>query len=241
MKENVTYALIHSPLVGPFTWKLVYEALVSEGLKAIIPALFDNPRSSLPYWHQHVESVAQGLAQTPKNQSIVLVAHSGAGPLLPALRDRLPHTICAYVFVDAGIPQEGLSRIDLMRLEDPQWADEFHKALLKGEQFPTWTEDDLREVIPNDDTRRNLHAEIRPRALSFFTEPIPVFAGWPEAPCVYIKFSQSYNWDAEEAKRADWLVYELNAGHFHMLVQPLTVAELLVESTQRILDASGLK
>jgi hypothetical protein len=132
MQENVTYALIHSPLVVPFTWELVYEALMSQGLKAITPALLDDPGSSLPYWQQHVDSVAHDLAQTPSNESIALIAHSGAGPLLPAIRSRLTHSICAYIFVDAGIPRDGLSRIDLMKLEDSRWAEQFHQSLLSG-------------------------------------------------------------------------------------------------------------
>jgi hypothetical protein len=84
-------------------------------------------------------------------------------------------------------------------------------------------------------------AEIRPRTLSFFTEPIPVYDGWPDAPCVYIKFSEAYEWDAAQAKREGWHLYELNAGHFHMLVEPLTVANLIVESVQNLLDTSSGK
>ena len=241
MQENITYALIHSPLVGPFTWQPVDRVLRSHGLNSIIPALLDHPNSSLPFWQQHVESVARDLARLPQTESIVLVAHSGAGPLLPAVRHELAHSICAYVFVDAGIPTGGLSRIELMKLEDPQWAEQFHKALLDGAQFPTWTADDLQEIIPDRESRQRLVAEIRPRSLLFFTEPIPIYNDWPDAPCVYIKFSQSYDWDAVQAKHKGWRVHELNAGHFHMLVEPLAVANLIVRSVQDLLDASGLK
>jgi hypothetical protein len=241
VQENITYVLIHSPLVGPFTWEMVYKTLTSQGLKAMIPTLQDSSDSALPYWQQHVESVARDLAQLPQKESLVLVAHSGAGPLLPAFRHRLTHSICAYMFVDAGIPRDGLSRIELMKLEDQEWAEQFRKALLAGERFPTWTEDDLREIIPDRESRQKLVAELRPRSLPFFTEPIPVYDDWPDAPCVYIKFSQSYDWDAIQAKHKGWRVHELNAGHFHMLVEPLAVAELIVKSAQNLLDAAGLK
>ena len=239
--RKVTYALIHSPLVGPFAWELVYEVMRSQGFKAIIPPLQDDPKSALPYMQQHIEAVARELARIPEKENIVLVAHSGAGPLLPAIRHSLPHSICAYVFVDAGIPCGGLSRLELMKLEDKEWAKQFHEALLNGKQFPTWTDDDLQEIIPDATARRKLVAEIRPRSLSFFTEPIPVYAGWPDAPCAYIKFSDAYSWDAEQAKQAGWDIYELNAGHFHMLVEPLNVTDLIVRSVQKFLDASRLR
>lgn len=241
MQENITYALIHSPLVGPFTWELVHRALTKQGLKAIAPTLLDDPNSPLPYWQQHVESVACEFAQLPENESIVLVVHSGAGPLLPAIRHELPHSVCAYVFVDAGIPHDGLSRIDMMKLGDKDWAEQLHETLQKGEQFPTWTADDLQEIIPDDDARRKLVAEIHPRSLSFFTEPIPVYEGWPDTPCVYIKFSEPYNWDVVQAKQHGWDICELNAGHFHMLVEPLEVANLILKSVQKLLDAPSLK
>jgi hypothetical protein len=237
VQENLTYALIHSPLVGPFTWELVYQALTKQGLKAIIPTLEDNPNSALPYWQQHVESVTHDLAQIPRDESVVLVAHSGAGPLLPGISHQLPHKVIVYVFVDAGLPQDGLSRLELMKLEDKEWAEQFHESLLHGESFPTWTKDDLREIIPDEESRQKLVAEIRPRSLSFFTESIPVFDGWPDAPCVYIKFSEPYNWDAVQAKQIGWDVYELHVGHFHMLVEPLEVADLIVTSVQKFLDA----
>ena len=105
MQENLTYALVHSPLVGTFTWQLVCEALIGQGFKAVIPALLDDPNSTLPYWQQHADSVARDLAHISNNETNVLVAHSGAGPLLPAIRQRLTHSICAYVYVDAGIPR----------------------------------------------------------------------------------------------------------------------------------------
>ncbi len=230
------YALIHSPLVGALTWQLVCSEMEKRGLEAIVPTLLDHPNSTQPYWQQHAESVAKSLTGIPQNRSIVLVAHSGAGPLLPIIRQALSHAMSAYVFVDAGIPRNGASRLDLMKFQDQQWGEQFHQALLHGEQFPMWDEDDLREVIPEDELRRKMMAEIHPRSLSFFTEPIPVFAGWPDAPCAYIKFSTPYDWDARQARQAGWPVREVNAGHFHMLVAPTVVTDVIVEAVQELGD-----
>jgi len=241
MDKDITFVLLHSPLVGPFSWELVQQMLKEWGLAAPVPALLDDPNSTLPYWQQHAESVVKDIAEIPTQQKIILVAHSGAGPLLPAIRQNLTHSIFAYIFVDAGIPRDGLSRLELMKLEDAEWAEQFHQALLRGENFPTWSEEDLREILPDAEVRRKLVDEIRPRPLPFFAEPIPVQAGWADAPCVYIKFSTSYEWDATQAKREGWPVYEIEAGHFHMLVDPMAVADLLVTTVQNLLDSAQLK
>ncbi|MBI5566460.1 MAG: alpha/beta hydrolase [Chloroflexi bacterium] len=230
MDDSLTFALIHSPLVGPFTWQLVRDELLKRHIDALVPELIDRPGSTQPYWQQHARSVAEGLAQVPRDRRIVLVAHSGAGPLLPVIRQALPHSIRAYVFVDAGLPRDGLSRLELMKLQDQAWADEFHQSLLQGGRFPDWTTDDLRAIIPDEAVRRQLVADLRPRSLPFFTEPIPAFDGWPDAPCVYLKLSAPYTWDAQQARQSGWPVREINAGHFHMLVDSAAVADGIINA-----------
>jgi hypothetical protein len=120
-----------------------------------------------------------------------------------------------------------------MSLEDPEWAAQFREELEQGGRFPTWSFDDLQEVIPDASLRKQMVAELRPRRLDFFIEPIPVFDGWPEAPCVYIQLSPAYDWDADQARRAGWSTSKLEAGHFHMLVDPETVTTLIVDSIMK--------
>jgi hypothetical protein len=228
------YVLIHSPLVGPLTWTLVANELRQRGSTVLLPSLHNSPEQKQPYWQQHASSVAQAFTKVPKSLPLILVAHSGAGPLLPAIRQLLPNSIHAYVFVDAGIPRDGATRLDLMRYEDADWADQFEKELERGERFPTWSFDDLQEAMPDENIRRQMVPELRPRNLDFFTEPIPVFAGWPDAPCIYIQLSASYDWDAAQARLANWPTYNVEAGHFHMLVDARQVAELIAESVTKI-------
>jgi len=235
MNKNNVYVLIHSPLVGGLTWALVADQMRQSGLNVIVPILIDLPDSEEPFWKQHAESVTQALAQIPIKTTFTLVAHSGAGPLLPAIRQYLPNAITAYVFVDAGIPRDGATRLDLMKSEDPEWAGQFQEELERGERFPNWSMEDLRDVIPDDSLREQMVAEIRPRGLSFFTEPIPVFSGWPDAPCVYIRFSAPYERPAARAQQAGWPTYELEAGHFHMLVNPAIVTETIVKSVNKLI------
>ena len=74
-----------------------------------------------------------------------------------------------------------------------------------------------------------LHADQRPRPLPFWEEPIPVFAGWPDAAGGYLLFTETYRASAERARAAGWPARELAGGHFHMLVEPEAVAEALLE------------
>ncbi|HJR79337.1 MAG TPA: alpha/beta fold hydrolase [Anaerolineales bacterium] len=227
------FVLIHSPLVGPLTWSPVADEMRQRSLDVLVPNLEDAPDSQESFWKQHAESVSRALAHIPHETSLTLVAHSGAGPLLPAIRQSTAHPVRAYVFVDAGIPRDGASRLDLMKSEDPEWADGFQQELARGERFPTWSFDDLQEVIPDGSLRRQMVAELRPRALDFFIESIPVFDGWPDAPCIYIQFSTPYENPAAQARQASWQVHELEAGHFHMLVDAKTVTDLITDAVTK--------
>lgn len=234
MKNRHFYILLHSPLVGPSTWTLVAEQIRQLGLEVLVPTLKDSPESNEPFWKQQAKSVSTYLANIPNDIPITLVAHSGAGPLLPAIRQSISNPVHAYVFVDAGIPLDGATRLDLMKLEDADWANEFRQELERGGRFPTWNVDDLQSVIPDENLRRQMVAELRPRGLDFFTEPIPVFAGWPDAPCIYIQLSGAYDWDSVQAQRSGWSTYKLDAGHFHMLVNAEEVTEIILNAVSKL-------
>ena len=230
MNENPVYVLIHSPLVGGLTWALVAEQVRQRGQSVVVPLLSDSSASQESFWKQHAESVAKAVSDIPQDFDLILVAHSGAGPLLPVIRQSIPNHVRAYVFVDAGIPRDGATRLDLMKTEDSEWARKLEEELKRGGRFPTWSSEDLREIVPDESLRNQLVAEINPRSLDFFTEPIPVFDGWPDAPCVYILFSPPYRKAERLARQNGWKTYKLEAGHFHMLVDPGTVADIIMKS-----------
>jgi hypothetical protein len=142
--------------------------------------------------------------------------------------------VVAYLAVDAGLPVDGASRLDLLEEEDAALADELRRLLGDGGLFPTWTEDDLRELIPDSSRRRSLIAELCPRPLSFWTEPIPVFEGWPDAPGGYLQLSDAYNAAAARARSLGWAYSRVKVGHFHMLVDPAGITEALLQLCDRI-------
>lgn len=221
--------LVHSPLVGPFSWSLVAQQLQAIGFDVLVPTLTDSAETPAPSWQQQAASMRQALAALPRERPLVLVGHSGAGALLPVLAQASHHPVSAYLFVDAGLPHPGQSRLDEMEVSVPAFARELRQLLASGERFPNWSDKDLSEDIPNGAIRQQLLAEVQPRALSFFEEVMPLVAGWPDAAAGYLLFTQGYRHFLEQAQRAAWPDRTIQAGHFHMLVDPATVAMALVE------------
>jgi pimeloyl-ACP methyl ester carboxylesterase len=225
----MVFMLIHSPLVGPFTWSLVAEELHARDREVIVPTLSDAEGSAAPYWQQYATIVAHRLTAVPRDRSVHWIGHSGAGPLLPALRQAVPHPVASYVFVDAGIPRNGASYLDLLATELPDQVAALRQMLQAGERFPNWNEAMLHPLIPDPERLRSMLAELHPRPLAFFAAPIPVFPTWPDAPCYYLQLSAAYETSAAQARHRGWASSAIKAGHFHMLVEPVAVTDAIVQ------------
>lgn len=233
------WVLIHSPLTSPMVWALVAADLRRRGHDVHMPDLADSGATRMPYWERHARGVALDLTSTgvPASRSLILAGHSGAGPLLPAIAHHARRPIAAYLFVDAGIPVDGKSRLDLMADEDRDFALMLEARLALGSRFPAWSSADLVNLIPDEYLREQVVDALRPRDRAFFAEPLFVPAGWPDAPCAYLQFSAAYDVPAARARREGWPVAHLDTGHFHMLVDPATAADALVGLVRRTRQA----
>ena len=83
-------------------------------------------------------------------------------------------------------------------------------------------------MIPVDGLREGILAEVRPRPLAFFTEPIPVFGDWPDAPCGYVRLSEAYDVPLEAARAAGWPTRSIDGAHFDTVVEPAAVTDAML-------------
>jgi threonine dehydratase len=83
-----------SPLVGPTTWKWVSEELCSEVDAVVVPTV----AALSAGWRAVASEFADQVPDTP---GVVLVAHGGAGLLLPSIVDRAraidPRNLCSPI------------------------------------------------------------------------------------------------------------------------------------------------
>jgi hypothetical protein len=233
-----TLVLLHSPLVGVESWGAVPEALRRGGVAAVVAVRVDGDDEA-PYARRYVERAAArvlGAILEPAPPP-VLVGHSGAGPLLPAVGAALRaggRPAGGYLFCDAGLPRAGASRLHLLAEEDAAMAAGFRAELEAGGRFPGWTDRDLEPLVPDPAARATLLASLRPRGLDFFTEPLPGAAAWPDAPCGYLHLSGAYDTWLERAEGLGWPSSHLPAGHFHALVDPDGLAGVMLALLARI-------
>ncbi|MGH2721804.1 MAG: alpha/beta hydrolase [Actinomycetota bacterium] len=219
------FVLVHSPLVGPRTWAPVAATLARRGQRAIVPALRPGEVTRGPMWSHFADRVAASVG--PAIRSIVLVAHSGAGPLLPVIGERVGAEVDAYVFADATIPaRTGATPVVPAGLMDAL------RQKAEGGRVPKWSawfpEDVMRTLVPDDGLRAEVEDELPSLPLAYFEESVPTPAAWTEDRCRYLQFSEAYLPAAADAESKGWPVVRLAGGHLHMLADPLAVTGALL-------------
>jgi pimeloyl-ACP methyl ester carboxylesterase len=223
--------LAHSPLTGPEAWGELPDELLRRGHRVVVVEVRDD--DAPPYASRYVARAALQVRDACGDARTVLVGHSGAGyllPLLGAARRSARAPVAAYVFLDAGLPpSRPAGRLDLLRAEAPELADELGPHLAGGGTFPAWTDDDLRDLVPDGALRSALVGGLRPRGGDFFAEPLAVAPDWPDAPCGYLRLSPGYDVPARLAGHRGWPRVlgpdDRPGGHFAMLVDPPAVAD----------------
>ncbi|MDQ1424509.1 MAG: hypothetical protein QOD72_2007 [Acidimicrobiaceae bacterium] len=231
--DDPTFVLVHSPIVGPATWLPVADALRADGRRVVVPSLLDVARSAPPRWQAVISAIERGLPEVLAKH-VILVGHSGAGPLLPVVSAHLDATVDAYVFVDASVPPlEGATTA----------ASNSFLAVLEGlsdkGNLPPWSAwwgpGVMEKLVPDPTLRAAIEAELPRMPLSYFTESIPVPAGWADTPSAYLQFSAPYQDDAATALAHGWPVHRIVGQHLHLVVEPNAVAEAVVALAQQAL------
>ena len=112
-----TFVLVHGAWQSTATWDLLAPLLEKHGHKVITPVLSglgtDQSRLSPDITlQQHVEDVSVELSRSPDR--VILVGHSYAGMIISGVVETTPTQVRRLVFLDAFIPGDGQSVLDLL-------------------------------------------------------------------------------------------------------------------------------
>jgi hypothetical protein len=220
-----TLILLASPLVGPASWRPVADALRDAGRRAEVVDL----RGVVTPGGADLGAGAEAVSAVSRGPS-VLVPHSGAGPFAPWLCAAV-EGVEGVVFVDAGLPAEGMDRVDLAPAAFLTQLDEIADD---DGMLPPWSEwwgtDVMAELVPDGGLRGEIAAELRPVPMGYLRGSVPVPKSWPDAPGAYLAFGgEAYAEDIERARTFGWPASVIaDAQHLHMAVDPRAVADQLV-------------
>ncbi|HSV04593.1 MAG TPA: alpha/beta fold hydrolase [Phenylobacterium sp.] len=216
------FVLLPSPVLGPYSWRAVAEALGGQVLA--LPRL-----SSLggSYYEQLAEAAA---AQIAPGEPAVLVAHSGAGALVPAVAAR--RALAGAILVDAILPHPGRSWFDTA----PAELRHHLRSGARDGRLPAWDEwwppGALERLVPDEAAREALIAELEPIPVAWFEEVAP--AGESPERSAYLKLSEAYEDEARAANRLGWPLVRLPLNHLAPVSQPTAVASAITGLAERL-------
>ena len=218
---TMKFLLVHSPAVGPSTWRWVAEALRSQGHVCLLPNLVTAATTGDP--DVFAEEAAKAV---DGHDDAVIVGHSAAGSVLPVVAG-LVGRVRRTIFVDATVPPcEGTGNA----------GGEFLGALrglATDGVLPIWSqwwgEGVLEFLVPDDIRRRDVEMEMPALPLAFFEKPITLPTGWCAGEGAFVLLSEFYRTDASRAAALGWPVIEHPRAHLDIVNDEEAIAATLVE------------
>lgn len=229
------FVLLHSPLLGPLTWRAVAEDLIGRGGAAEAPAW----RPLTEIQGDFYRTLATDLARTidAGAEPVILVAHSGAGALVPALVAALSSPVAGTILVDAILPHPGLCWLDTA----PEGLRQDLTLGSQGGELPSWDgwwpPGALERLVPDNGLRRDLLAELGPLPLAYFEEIAP--PGGLSGPGAYLQLSGAYEDQAQAARNLGWRARRQQLNHLSPLTAPREVAASVFALGQVLAEATG--
>lgn len=221
------FVLVHSPLVGAGTWTKVASALSQQGYDAVVPRLAGAFDEGAPYYPKLVRHAADAVRVAVPSGDLVLVGHSGAGALLPAIARECGH-VAGAIFVDALLPHPDRAWFETA----PPELKAHLLALAKDGDLPRWHEwwppGAIEKFLPDAAAYENFVGGLRALPLAFFEETAPAVAMPLNVRCAYLQLSPACRADAEAAGGMGWPVLIRRAHHLAMLTNAAEIADDLV-------------
>lgn len=241
----ITAVLVHSPFLGPASLRPLADALAAHGQSTDllagsgIDAVLLDLRPSVvatPVHQVLVGAFADAMSEFGELAGqVVLIGHSGAGPLLPAFADALEDMVTGLVFVDAGLPTPGRSWRDAVPAE---LYTRLKSASREG-RLPRWHRwfepDPLVELVADEALRAEVEDEAPEVPVAFLKEPRPDVE-W-SGPAGYVALSEAYAEDVAAAEALGWPVRRLGSHHLAPTTNPDPVAVAVLEVLASLLRA----
>jgi pimeloyl-ACP methyl ester carboxylesterase len=238
-----TFVLVHGAWQSTATWDLLAPLLEGEDHRVITPVLTGlgtdqhrlSPDTTL---QQHVDDVASELSRA--TEPVILVGHSYAGMILRGVAERATAQIQHLVFLDAFVPDQGQSVLDLL---PPEIGAHFRNVA--REQGEGWRlpggegQLDLWGLKPGA-AREFVRARLCDFSLRCFEEPLRLPVNHKaKRPATFVAcVAEDYPARpvfqplAEKARACGWEVVELETGHDCHVERPREVADVLLSAAR---------
>ncbi len=243
----MTFVLVHPAWLGGWCWRKVAPLLRAQGHGVHTPTLtglgerghLSKPGIGLD---THIEDVVNVLEFEDLSR-VILVGNSSGGMVITGVLNRVPERIAHLVYIDAFVPEDGQSLVDLLPADRRQAMEDLVKTEGQGWLLPRFAplppEQILRNIwgVTSDDDVSWMLARLKPTPFRHFTDtlaasnPAAVDVARTFIRCRQFRLKKHPAFD-RHAKMAQetpgWHYGELATPHLPYVTHPAEVAEVLL-------------
>ena len=232
------YVLVHGMWHGGWCWRKLARLLRAAGHEVYTPTLTgmgerSHLLSPMVGVNLHVEDVVNVLGFEDLHR-VLLVGHSYAGMVITGVAGRVPERLQALVYLDAYLPRDGQSGLDLREPESNRQTLEQVRREGAGWRMPVPPVEKFRVQTKED--RDWVAARLCEAPLQAFAEPLRVECEWT-GPRVYVRatdyscapFDALYS---QALAEPGWEAHLVQGGHDLMVDAPGEVARILLGLAQ---------
>lgn len=220
--------LLPSALVGPHAYTVLAQAFRAHGRLAEI--------ADVPAGLSSGQAVLDAFGRAVADHSPdVVVAHSNAGLVAPAVADGIP-----VVFMDAALPPSSGE----CTMAPTQMMAHLDSLADDSGILPPWTHwwdaADVAALFPDDVTRHHVEADLPRLPLSYFRTTVHPPERWEAGPRAYLAFGATYADELARARGLGWPTDVVDgAHHLHHLHDPSGVARRVLDLASTLSGDAG--
>jgi len=232
-RAMATFVLVPGAWLGGWCWRDVAQLLRNAGHDAVavtLTGLAERAHLLTPTvgLDTHIEDVVGALIYENLHD-VFLVGHSYGGVVVTAAATRLRERLRRLVYLDASVPENGLSNNDVLPPRIVETIRASARESGDGWRVPPPAAIDWGL---DDGTRARVVAKLTPHPLKSLEDPMRLPAGALNAlPRAFLRTSPplgAYQTFFERARAEGWPCQELDGGHYAMLTAPNVVAMALL-------------
>ena len=230
-----TFVIVHGAWTGAHGWRWVRPLLRAAGHDVVTPSLtglgerahLATPGTNLD---THVDDVVAVLSFEDLHD-VVLVGHSYGGMVITGVADRAPERLGQLVYLDAFVPRDGESMLDLVPADSRAGYEEAARTRGDGWRVPPPLPDPLPPGLPPDDVWTL--ARLVPQPLATMAQPVRLARGETGLPRAFVLCTEGRVGEPPHVARVRtdpaWRLVELAADHTAHVSAPEQLTRTLLD------------
>jgi pimeloyl-ACP methyl ester carboxylesterase len=172
----------------------------------------------------HVADVLAAIDADARDDDLVLVGHSYGGMVITGVIDRIPERIRHVVYLDAAVPDDGMSIWDLFGTGAPRDPERFKDGFM---QVP-WVKPDTKPPHSVKQSIKCFNQPVSYKNPAALKLPVTYVAFVPKDKSAEERAKTDKSWQRAEAR--GWTIRTFPGGHVAQQEDPRGVATLIAQS-----------